>query len=107
MVNEISHIIEAAKPYIKEQERDLPKIRQAYDLCEQNLSADEVQAVLNQAEIAITMIGLGAKALMAIFLKPCFDKEITDAINFECLVQSKQTADVANSDKEVEHCSES
>ncbi|MBR3980070.1 MAG: bifunctional (p)ppGpp synthetase/guanosine-3',5'-bis(diphosphate) 3'-pyrophosphohydrolase [Bacteroidales bacterium] len=75
MVNEISHIIEAAKPYIKEQERDLPKIRQAYDLCEQNLSADEVQAVLNQAEIAITMIGLGAKALMAIFLKPCFDKE--------------------------------
>jgi hypothetical protein len=33
--------------------------------------------------------------------------DFTDAINFECLVQSKQTADVANSDKEVEHCSES
>jgi hypothetical protein len=33
--------------------------------------------------------------------------DFTDAINFECLVQSKQTADVANGDKEVEHCSES
>jgi hypothetical protein len=33
--------------------------------------------------------------------------DFPDAISFECLVQSKQTADVANGDKEVEHCSES
>jgi hypothetical protein len=33
--------------------------------------------------------------------------DFPDAIGFECLIQSEQAADVANSDKEVEHCSES
>jgi len=32
---------------------------------------------------------------------------ITDAVGFECLVQSEQTADVTYCYKEVEHCSES
>ena len=31
----------------------------------------------------------------------------TDAVGFECLVQSEQAADVTNSYKEVERCSES
>ncbi|MCQ2959485.1 MAG: RelA/SpoT family protein [Bacteroidales bacterium] len=70
----ITEIIELSKPYVKEHERDLPKIRQAYDFCESYLSQDELVLVLNQAEIAISLIGLGAKALMSIFLKPCFEK---------------------------------
>ena len=33
--------------------------------------------------------------------------DFTDAIGLECLVQGKQTADVANGYEEVERCSES
>lgn len=72
----ISDILEQAKPFVKEQERDFPKIRQAYDFCESHLSKDELVGLLNQAEISISLIGLGAKALMSIFLKPCFEKKI-------------------------------
>ena len=74
----LERLLDEAKPFIQEQERDLPKIRQAFDMCESHVSSEQVEQLLNQAEIAITMIGLGAKALMAIFLKPCLDNKVID-----------------------------
>ena len=74
----LERLLDEAKPFIQEQERDLPKIRQAFDMCESYVSSEQVEQLLNQAEIAITMIGLGAKALMAIFLKPCLDNKVID-----------------------------
>lgn len=70
----ISDLLEQAKPFIKEQERDIPKIRQAYDFCESQLESENVDSLKNQAQIAISLIGLGAKALMSIFLKPCLEQ---------------------------------
>ena len=76
----ISNIITQAKPFIKEQERDIPLIEKAYDFCKSHLSDAELENILSQAEIAISLIGLGAKALMSIFLKPCHEKgAITNA----------------------------
>ncbi|MBO4776931.1 MAG: bifunctional (p)ppGpp synthetase/guanosine-3',5'-bis(diphosphate) 3'-pyrophosphohydrolase, partial [Bacteroidales bacterium] len=80
MDNVISNIITQAKPFIKEQERDIPLIEKAYDFCKSHLSDAELENILSQAEIAISLIGLGAKALMSIFLKPCHEKgKITNA----------------------------
>ena len=80
MDNVISNIITQAKPFIKEQERDIPLIEKAYDFCKSHLSDAELENILSQAEIAISLIGLGAKALMSIFLKPCHEKgAITNA----------------------------
>lgn len=72
----ISELIELAKPFIKEQERDIPKIQKAYKFCESHLEEKQTTFIKRQAEIAISLIGLGAKALMSIFLKPCFEHKM-------------------------------
>lgn len=71
----LSYILDIAKPYVKEPERDFPKISQAYNTCKEYLSAEDMEYRIQQTEIAISNIGLGAKAIMSIFLKPCLEKK--------------------------------
>ena len=64
--NQIEHIIEIARPLIKE--RDIPFIMNAYHSLELHLTQEYVTKQLEIAEFAITEIGLGGKALTSIFL---------------------------------------
>ena len=68
----IDFILQIAQPYIKE--RDVPYIIKAFELSETNLLESEVQNQLQFAEIAISQIGLGGKAIVSIFLKPVFEQ---------------------------------
>ena len=65
-------ILDFAKPFIYEPERDIPNIHKAYETAEKFLQPQEVKALLEQAEISVMLIGLGAKAVMSVFLRPCF-----------------------------------
>lgn len=75
----ISQLLEEARPFIKDYERDLPKIQQAFNVCCSHLPSETITHLIQQAEIAVSLIGLGAKALMSIFLKPCYvNKHISE-----------------------------
>lgn len=75
MQYDLKHIIELAQPYIHEPERDVPNMQKAYELTKSFFTQEEVNDLLEQAEIAVSMIGLGAKAVMAIFLRPCLEQQ--------------------------------
>ena len=68
-------ILDFAKPFIYEPERDIPNIHKAYETAEKFLQPQEVKALLEQAEISVMLIGLGAKAVMSVFLRPCFEQQ--------------------------------
>ena len=70
----ISHIISLAQHVIKE--RDIPFITEAFSLLQKSKkTAEKIEKQLAIAELAITEIGLGGKALTSIFLLPVFEKK--------------------------------
>lgn len=64
------YIVEIAKPYIKE--RDIPYIFSAYERALQHLTIEQLQSLLQLAQVAIQEIGLGGKAIVSIFLYPLY-----------------------------------
>lgn len=72
----LSYIVTALQPLIQDTERDIPNIHKAYDEAEKHFSAEQMNRLLEQAEIAVSMIGLGAKAVMAVFLRPLLEEQI-------------------------------
>jgi len=71
----IQTILDLAKPFIYEPERDIPNIHKAHETAEKFLKPHEVAGLLEQAELSVALIGLGAKAVMSIFLRPCFEQQ--------------------------------
>ncbi|HOS85248.1 MAG TPA: hypothetical protein PK199_10060, partial [Bacteroidales bacterium] len=70
MVLTKEYIVEIAKPYIKE--RDIPYIFSAYERALQHLTIEQLQSLLQLAQVAIQEIGLGGKAIVSIFLYPLY-----------------------------------
>ncbi|OQA99360.1 MAG: GTP pyrophosphokinase [Bacteroidetes bacterium ADurb.Bin217] len=70
MVLTKEYIVEIAKPYIKE--RDIPYIYSAYERALQHLTIEQLQSLLQLAQVAIQEIGLGGKAIVSLFLYPLY-----------------------------------
>jgi len=68
----IESILELAKHVLKE--RDVPFVQQAYTIAYEKLPLEESEKLLQIAELAVSQIGLGGKALTSIFLKPVLEQ---------------------------------